>query len=156
MTDLRDALLLAETASAAAGGAMPATGEEGAAGAAAQPDAPARPTGGSEIAATLEANRKLAVINGMGDHNRAQVQRVTRSMAARPALLCAVLQPLSPNAALMLFDLLGQMTGSSMLTAAGSQRNNEYRTGSKAAGVPGSRRPAAAPTAAVSTVLMLS
>ena len=70
VTDLRDSLLLAETAGAAAGGAS------GAEGGAAQPDVPARTAAGLEVAATLEANRKLAVINGMGDHNRAQVRRL--------------------------------------------------------------------------------
>ncbi len=85
VTDLRDALLLAETTSAASGGA---TSEEGGAGASAQPDAPARTAAGSEIAATLEANRKLAVINGMGDHNRAQVRRLKPDPAAHLSTAC--------------------------------------------------------------------
>ena len=79
VTDLRDSLLLAEAASAAAGGPVSA---EGGAGPAAQLDVPARTAAGLEIAATLEANRKLAVINGMGDHNRAQVRWQTGSRYA--------------------------------------------------------------------------
>ena len=66
---LRNSLLLAEAATAATGGIA---GPEG--GAAAQQDLPAKTAAALEIAATLDANRKLAVINGMGDHNRAQVR----------------------------------------------------------------------------------
>ena len=73
VTELRDALLLAETASAAAGGA---TGEEGGAGTAAQPDVPAEDGRGVGDRGDAGGDRKLAVINGMGDHNRAQVLRL--------------------------------------------------------------------------------
>ncbi len=65
---LRDSLLLAESATAPGGsggtGTVDGSGSAG---------AHAARVAALEVAATLEANRKLAVINGMGDHNRAQV-----------------------------------------------------------------------------------
>ena len=86
---LRDSLLLAEkaTASGCSGGAGPRD-VSGSAGA-----DTAKAAAALEVAATLEANRKLAVINGMGDHNRAQVpvcslQQLVQSNTLAPATSC--------------------------------------------------------------------